>query len=198
MIKAEPEFAYMAVKERTFIVSFMQTVNLQLGHFLHSCANAETIEDVDFDALNFEADFCDVAFQRVTMFILLTPVDQLIALVKDNGNKHRKPAAVKRSGTDMSNKKGKRSKTDEADTIQNGSHKAWYLTDKESYGTFPTNMKSIPKFKGKAICAKYHLKGFCEYGDKCNRKVSHTRSFDSTTKAAFGDWVTKCHSEESG
>ena len=42
MSKAEPEFARMAAKERTFIASFMRTVDLKLGHFLHSCANAET------------------------------------------------------------------------------------------------------------------------------------------------------------
>ena len=65
--------------------------------------------------------------------------------------------------------------------------------DKESYTTFYKNMKSIPKFKGKAIGAKCHLKGFCKYGDSCNRKVSHARS-----KAVLGAWVTKCCSEESG
>ena len=63
MSKAEPEFACMAAKERTF-----------LARFLHSCANAETIADVDFEALNFEADIRDVAFQRVTMVVLPTLV----------------------------------------------------------------------------------------------------------------------------
>ena len=38
----------MAAKGRTFLASFMRTVDLKLGHFLHSCANAETIADVDF------------------------------------------------------------------------------------------------------------------------------------------------------
>ena len=102
----------------------------------------------------------------------------------------------------MSNKKdrGKRSKTDAADAIQNGSpvDKAWYLSDKESYGAFHKNMKSIPKFKGMAICAKYHLKGSCDFGDKCSWKATHTRSFDAATKAVFGDWESKCRSEELG
>jgi len=202
MSKAEPEFACMAAKERTFLASFMRTVDLKLGHFLHSCANAETIADVDFEALNFEADIRDVAFQRVTTVVLPTLVAQLIAPVKDNGNGDRKPAAAKRPGADTSNKKerGKRSKTDAADAVQNASpvDKAWYLSDKESYGAFHKHMKDIPKFKGTAICAKYHLKGSCDFGDKCSRKATHTGSFDAATKAAFGAWVSKCRSEESG
>ena len=199
MSKAEPEFACMAAKERTFIASFMRTVDLKLGHFLHSCANAETIADVDFEALNFEADIRDVAFQRVTTVVLPTLVAQLVAPAKDNGNSDRKPVAAKRPGADTSNKKerGKRSKTDAADAVQNASpvDKAWYLSDKESYGAFHKNMKDIPKFKGTAICAKYHLKGSCDFGDKCSRKATHTGSFDAATKAAFGAWVSKCRSE---
>ena len=189
MSKAEPEFACMAAKERTLIASFMRMVDLKLGHFLHSCANAEMIADVDFDALNFEADIRDVAFQRVTTVVLLTLVAQLVALAKDNGNGDQKLAAVKRPGADTSNKKdrGKRSKTDALNAIQNGSpvDKAWYLSDKESYGAFHN-------------CAKYHQKGSCDFGDKCSRKATHTRSFNAATKAAIGDWVSKCHSEESG
>ena len=92
--------------------------------------------------------------------------------VKGNGNRDQKLAAVtaagKCQGADTSNKKGKHSKTNAADTIQNGSpvDKVWYLSDKESYGALHMNMKSIPKFKGMAICAKYHLKGSCNFGDK--------------------------------
>ena len=189
----------MPAKERTFIASFMRTVDLKLGHFLHSCANAETIADVDFNALNFEADIRDVAIQRVMTVVLPTLVAQLVAPAKNNGNGDWKLLAVKRLGADTSNKKdrGKRSKTD---TVQNGSpvDKAWYLSDKESYGAFHKNMKSIPKFKGTPICSKYHLKGSCDFGDKCSRKATHTGSFDAATKAAFGDWVSKCRSEESG
>ena len=70
MSKAEPESACMVAKVLTFIASFMRMVDLKLGHFLHSCANAETIADVDFEALNFEADIRDVAFQRVTTVLL--------------------------------------------------------------------------------------------------------------------------------
>ena len=204
MRKAEPAFACMAAKEQTFIANFMRMVDLKLSHFLHSCANAEMIADVDFDALTFEADIRDVAFQRITMVVLPTLVAQLIAPVKDNGNRDRKLAAVtaagKCQGADTPNKKGKRSKTDAADVIQNRSlvGKAWYLLDKESYGAFHKNMKSIPKFKGMAICAKYHLEGSSDFGDKCSRKATHTRSFDVATKAAFGDWVSKCHSKNSG
>ena len=47
MSKAEPEFACMAAKEQTFIASFMQMVDLKLGHFLNLHANMETIADVD-------------------------------------------------------------------------------------------------------------------------------------------------------
>ena len=84
--------------------------------------------------LNFEADIRDVAFQRVTTVVLLTLVAQLVAPAKDNRNGDRKPVAAKCPGAVMSNKKerGKRSKTDAADAVQNASlvDKAWYLSDR--------------------------------------------------------------------
>jgi len=90
--------------------------------------------------------------------------------------------------------------TDAADTIQNRSlvDKAWYLSDKESYEAFHMNMKSIPKFKGMAICTKYHLKGSCNFGDKCSQKATHTGPFDTAMKPVFGNWVSKCCSKELG
>jgi len=111
MRKAEPEFSYMAMKEWTFIASFMQMVDLKLGHFLHLCANMETITDVDFEALNFEVDICNVAFQHVMTVVLPTLVAQLMVPAKNNRNRDQKLAAMtaarKCQGADMSNKKGK-------------------------------------------------------------------------------------------
>jgi hypothetical protein len=55
-----------------------------------------------------------------------------------------------------------------------------------------TYLLSIPTLNGNPICAKYHVKGICSYGDDCQRKSSHTNKFDDSTKAAFSKWVAKC------
>jgi hypothetical protein len=51
---------------------------------------------------------------------------------------------------------------------------------------------SAPKFQGASVCVKYHVRGLCSFGDKCQRKHSHTNAFDNKAKADLDAWVKMC------
>ena len=67
-----------------------------------------------------------------------------------------------------------------------------WIKQGEPYKIFHAHLDKAPKFKGSAICIKYHIKGSCAWGDNCRRKASHTNDLDKDTKSKFGDWVKMC------
>ena len=67
-----------------------------------------------------------------------------------------------------------------------------WIKQGEPYKIFHAQIDKAPKFKGKAMCIKFHVKGTCAWGENCRRKASHTNNLDEETKARFGEWVKMC------
>ena len=72
----------------------------------------------------------------------------------------------------------------------------WIKTDENYRKTFNKHMREAPKCKGRAICIKFHVTGYCAFGNDCQRKDTHENEFfDDKAKRELGKWIQMCRNK---
>ena len=190
------EFSTMVESDPRFIASFMSSIDYRVQKFLLSCTRAEDSTQAKYHFLDFEREVDDFVFQRKAYVRLPFAVETLLqrqstkrgaADKSAGGGDHSSPSSDETPAQKKQKKLGK-----SQGTIKNTSpiDKSWIKVG-ENFSAFHNDMKSAPKLRGDVICVKYHIQGFCPYGEKCARKNTHTSDFDESTKKAFGSWIKK-------
>jgi hypothetical protein len=189
--KNKSAFKGVSTFDDEFIPSLMQAIDIKIQLFIASCAQEDDIENVNFRILDF-TDEVNCILTRKSIGISIP------ALVKQamNGHtgktreaKHGKRSFDSKDDNETPNQKRKvaSSATKNPSPVNPG-----WIKKGENFNVFQPHVSTIPLLNGNPICAKYHVKGVCNYGDECLRKASHTNKFDEYTKAAFSSWVAKC------
>ena len=203
--KVERLLAIMAATHHDFIASLMARIDIRFQSFLRSCAQATTLDKVDFSVLDFSDELSRIKLQERLSVTLPVSVAQIVA------SQHApKPAP---GGGSPNRRKGKDGDDDDGDggvvpkrpnareqvkSAKNTSpvDPSWIIKD-ENYGlVFTKHIGTAPKCKGKQICVKFHAKGFCSFGDGCKRKDTHNDKFDDKAKREFGDWLKMCRKQD--
>ena len=188
--KNKSAFKAVSTFDETFIPSLMQAIDIKIQLFIASCAQEDNIEDVNYRILDFTDEVNCILIRKSIGISLPFLVKQAMGGV----GKHHDTKAGKRSNDSADDNTGPNTKRKASfSPIKNSSpvDPSW-IKRGENYNVFQPHVKSIPLLNGNPICAKYHVKGVCSYGDECQRKSSHTNKFDESTKAAFSAWVAKC------
>ena len=193
--KNKSAFKGVSTFDKEFIPSLMQAIDIKIQLFIASCAQEDDIEDVNFRILDFTDEVNCILTRKSIGISIPTLVRQAMGghnIAQNNEatkpgkrshdfteNQHEAPNPKRKAAAFSP---AKNSSPVEPNWIKKG----------ENYNVFQPHVKSIPCLHGSPICAKYHVKGICNYGDECQRKASHTNKFDESTKAAFSAWVAKC------
>ena len=189
------EFSTMVESDPRFIAGFMSSIDYRVQKFLASCSKSQDSSQTKYHFLDFDREVDDFVFQRKAYVRLPFAVESLLqsqstkrAADKLAGGRDQSSST---SGETPAQKKQKKLGKSPG-TVKNNSpiDKSWIKVG-ENFSAFHNDMKSAPKLRGEVICVKYHIQGFCPYGDKCARKNTHTSDFDDGTKKAFGSWIKK-------
>ena len=191
--KNKSAFKGVCASDKNFIPSLMQAIDIKIQLFIASCAQEDSIDDVNFRMLDFTDEVNCILTRKSIGIQLPTLVKQ--AMGGNNiGQTNGGPKPGKRSydfaedhEAPNSKRKASFSPAKNSSPVDQG-----WIKKGENYNIFQPHVKSIPSLNGYPICAKYHVKGICTYGDECQRKSSHNNKFDESTKAAFSAWVAKC------
>jgi hypothetical protein len=188
-------FKSAAAASTIFLAEVMAAIDARVQAFLKSCALAsDDASRIEFDALDFSQVIKAVQYKYALGIVL--PVSVALLFQKATSKQTDEPKSLKRTAAgapqqvtpDIKAPKKQRGQTTAKNTTP--ADVSWIV--KGEYPTFHKHLGGIPKFRGKAICAKYHLMGVCTYGDSCQRKESHTGNLDATTKKAMDKWVEQC------
>ena len=188
--KNKSAFKAVSTFDANFIPSLMQAIDIKIQLFIASCAKEESIEDANFRILDF-TDEVNCILIRKSLNISLPPLVKQV--LSGNAQKHEQKSGKRsiESSDDHTAPNNKRKASFSPAKNTSPVDKAWIKMG-ENYNVFQPHITSIPTLNGNPICAKYHVKGICSYGDDCQRKSSHTNKFDESTKTAFSKWVAKC------
>jgi hypothetical protein len=197
-------FKTLCKNDKMFIPSVMARIDTKVQIFLNSCMKAKQTEDIAFKILSFDdeidkfilQDQFQVAIPRSIRFLLNE--DKKKTSEENNKGSAEKP--TKRDVADQDEDKvppSKKKKRDEnkrntEEAVKNTARVAeWSLKSGETYQVFNKNMHNMPKLNGKQVCATFHIKGYCQYGEKCNRKNTH-KTLDEEASKKMTKWVEEC------
>jgi hypothetical protein len=189
------KFSFVAVTtgNHDYIASLMQTVDTKISQYLSSCANAT--EDIDFDILDFADEIKCIRTRKSIGAALSPPIQRLLAQSTKPQVAQAEAVARKRpsnNAADDPETKPKRKKGGNTAAVNTSPIDEDWIKLDEPFGIFNNHMATAPKFQGASVCVKYHVRGLCSFGDKCQRKHSHTNAFDNKAKADLDAWVKMC------
>ena len=194
--KHKRNFGTMIANNTDYIACLMQAIDIKSQIFFESCASAKVIDDVNFAALDFSDEINSFIFQKGLGISLPPAIKQIVDAISSPPATNKQEGKRKPSPYDLDakNKRKKEAGAVGGPTVKNKSpvDPSW-IKPGENLGPFHKGEKP-PLLKGKEICLKYHLLGYCTFGPTCQRKDSHTDAFDEGAKAAFSKWVNKCRS----
>jgi hypothetical protein len=206
--KHKRAFDIMTTSNPEYVASLMQAVDVKVQLFFESCASATSAAEVDYEILDFKDEIILFKVRQPLNTHLPVIVQQIVASAKapkSAPNQETKKGRSRITPDDL-NDKNKRKKQEEllradkekgqADVNTPAKNTSpidpTWIKQGEPLKYFNENMDKAPKFKGKPMCIKYHLKGSCSWGDGCRRKESHTSNIDEDTKTKFSEWVKMC------
>ena len=165
----------------------MQAIDIKTQISFESCASAQTIDDVNFAALDFSDEINSFIFQK-GLGISLPPAIKQIVDANTSPSPWR-PTNLEENASEapMTSKRRTNAKSKPAELVGQPSktrHWSTLLGSSEPLGAFHRGDRP-PLLKGKEICLKYHLLGYCTFGATCKRKESHMDAFSEGAKAAF-------------
>ena len=179
---------------KLFVARFLQKIDLRIQRFLSSCTTNSNMDDLDWDAINFERDMDKILLHSEDL-IISVPV--IVRKLLDSTNKDGgKDDGKCKSGDDTSPGGSKNPKLHHAVT-NDKVNPDWKLRPNENYAkVFGKHVDSIPMFHEQPICAKFQICGACGFGKDCPRKASHC-VLTNDAKNGMTTWVQKCRSEAS-
>jgi hypothetical protein len=205
-IKHKRAFDVMTMNNPEYVASLLQAVDVKVQLFFESCASAKTVDEVDYEVLDFK--------DEITSFKLRQPLNtQLPVLVQQIVNAAKAPQTPTGNNTkkgknkitpDDLEEKNKRKKPEpkgdkdkgpadlNAPVINASPIDPTWIKQGEPMKIFHDHLDKAPKYKGKPLCINYHIKGMCSWGEGCRRKASHTSNLDEETKTKIGEWVKMC------
>ena len=205
-IKHKRAFDIMTTNNPEYVASLLQAVDVKVQLFFESCASASSIGEIDYEILDFKDEITSFKLRQPLNTQLPVIVQQIVNAAKapqETAGNVKKGSKNKITPDDLEEKNKRKKRETKADKgkgqaelnvpVQNDSpvDPSW-IKQGEPYKIFHAQIDKAPKFKGKAMCIKFHVKGTCAWGENCRRKASHTNNLDEETKAKFGEWVKMC------
>ena len=190
--KNKSAFKAVSNSDNKFIPSLMQAIDIKIQLFFTSCAKENDIEEVNFRILDFTDEVNCILTRKSIMISLPALVKQAMGGQNIGQNNETKPGKRSHDATDDHEAPNPKRKAAFSPAKNSSPVDPGWIKKGENYNVFQPHVKSIPLLHGNPICAKYHVKGICNYGDECQRKSSHNNKFDDSTKAAFSAWVAHC------
>jgi hypothetical protein len=191
--KHKYSFVAVTTGNHDYIASLMQMVDTKISQFLSSCANAT--EDIDFEILDFADEIKCIQTRNSIGAALSLPIQRFLAQSTKPQIEQAEAAAKKRSSNnaadDQETKPKRKKGGNMAATNTLPINKDWIKLDKP-FSIFNNHMATAPKFQGASVCVKYHVRGLCLFGNKCQRKHLHTNAFDNKAKADLDVWIKMC------
>ena len=192
--KNKSAFKAVSTFDNKFIPSLMQAIDIKIQLFIASCAQEDDIDDVNFRILDFTDEVNCILTRKSIGISLPTLIKQAMGGYANSTGENTENRPGKRSNNfeDESEAPNSKRKATFSPAKNSSPVESSWIKKGENYNVFQPHVKSIPNLHGNPICAKYHVKGICTYGDECQRKSSHNNKFDDSTKAAFSAWVAHC------
>lgn len=171
-----------AATNQSFLASVLYIIDTRHHMLFNMMLRSSTFNDLEWDDINFTDTIRSILRNELPRVQLPTKIASLIKNshrpIGDTQptNPHKKPKRGNNESERGNNNSGySGGSTRNEPAINTTPNSRWKLKTDESYASIHTNLDSLPTYKDKSLCLKFHVSGRCPQGSACDRAVTHCK-----------------------